>query len=342
MPVVAPGSFVLVTGASGFLAVHVVQQLLQRGFKGQYLDSLFKSQKLDAKWEWIVVEDLEKDGAFNEAVKGVDGVAHTASPFHYRVEDPYLDLINPAVRGTLSLLNAALTEPKINRVAITSSNAAFFHPHPPPYTITEKDWNTSSVAEVEAKGKDAAPQQSYRASKTLAERAAWKFVEEHTKDGQAPFAISTINPPLIFGPVLHDVPSASSLNTSVNAFYAFLTGAKKDEQVPGPGGNFVDVRDVAKLHIEALLTEGAANERFAASNNVLDWQAFIDFLHEPEQKELIEAFPKIVRGIPGKEPGVQNWIDASKARKTFGWEPIPWQKTVIDMTASLAEKQKSW
>lgn len=60
-------SAVLLTGASGFLAVHVALQLLKRGYKvrgtvrsaakGKYLDNLFA--KFGDKWEWVIVEDVE-------------------------------------------------------------------------------------------------------------------------------------------------------------------------------------------------------------------------------------------------------------------------------------------
>lgn len=107
---------------------------------------------------------------------------------------------------------------------------------------------------------------AYRASKTLAERAAWNFIGEHTVDGVAPFDISTINPPLIFGPVIHSCTSAAALNTSVAAFYAYLTGAKKDADATVGSGSWVDVRDVAQLHIEALVVPEASNLRFSVSN----------------------------------------------------------------------------
>jgi len=112
MPVVAPGSKVLVTGASGFIAAWVVKVLLERGFhvrgtvrsspKGKYLAKLFKDH--GDRFEYVVVEDIAKasstsarylthhdpdqDGAFDEAVKGVDAVEHTASPFHLHADDP--------------------------------------------------------------------------------------------------------------------------------------------------------------------------------------------------------------------------------------------------------------
>lgn len=82
------------------------------------------------------------------------------------------------------------------------------------------------------------------------------------------FDISTINPPLIFGPLLHEIASASALNTSVGAFYAYLTGAKTDKDATAASGCYVDVRDVARLHVESLEVEKAGGKRFAVSHGM--------------------------------------------------------------------------
>jgi nucleoside-diphosphate-sugar epimerase len=81
----------------------------------------------------------------------------TASPFHFNVQDPHKDLINPAVQGTQNLLRAAATEKAIKRVVITSSFASIVNPYDPVYTFTEKDWNEYSPKQVEEKGKDVDP-----------------------------------------------------------------------------------------------------------------------------------------------------------------------------------------
>lgn len=60
-----------------------------------------------------------QDGAFDEAVKGVDGVAHTASPFHMNADDPD-ELFVPAVDGTLGVLKSIKkNNPNVQRVVIT-------------------------------------------------------------------------------------------------------------------------------------------------------------------------------------------------------------------------------
>lgn len=105
----------------------------------------------------MIVEDIEQADCFDEAVKGVQGIAHTASPFHFKVEDPHKDLINPARFGTLNLLQSAHKEKGIERVVITSSFASMVMPYDPVYTFTEKDWNEHSPKLLEEKGKDTEP-----------------------------------------------------------------------------------------------------------------------------------------------------------------------------------------
>ncbi|GAA5914375.1 SDR family oxidoreductase [Sporobolomyces salmoneus] len=347
MPTVQKTSSVLLTGASGFLAAHILQQLIDRGFKvrgtvrskekGEYLTKeVVKGSK---NFEYVIVEDVETEGAFNEAVKGVDAVLHTASPFHFNVQDPWKDLIDPAVKGTKNLLQAAATEKGIKRVVITSSFAAIVNPYDPVYVFKEdEDWNEYSPKQVEEKGKDVDPAQAYRASKTLAERAAWDFIEKE-KPG---FDLATINPPLIFGPIIHDVPSPDKLNTSVNNFYQFLKGKKDADAATAGFGSLVDVRDVAQLHIDALVTEGASNQRFSVSNMDSSYQPLLDVFFSKASSSLHEVFPNAQKGHPGTPKPKQNQIDNSKAKKTFGWEPISMEKTVLDMAESLAEYEKKW
>lgn len=71
-------------------------------------------------------------------------------------------------------------------------------------------------------------------------------------------------------------------------------------------------------------------------------QQLLDVLHSEKHRDLLKAFPNATRGKPGCAAPKQNKLDASKARSTFGWEPIPTEQTVVDMTRSLAERQKEW
>ena len=96
MVAISPPAKVLATGANGFLAVYVVKKYLEAGYSVRgTVRSLSKSAFLTDKFSnygdrfgLVVVEDITKEGAFDEAVRGVDAIAHTASPFHYKSTNP--------------------------------------------------------------------------------------------------------------------------------------------------------------------------------------------------------------------------------------------------------------
>jgi nucleoside-diphosphate-sugar epimerase len=86
------------------------------------------------------------------------------------------------------------------------------------------------IQQLKEKGKDVSAPDAYRASKTLAERAAWDFIEKEKPQ----FDLVTVNPPFVLGPVIHQITKPDSLNTSVAAWYACLTGKKTADEVKGP------------------------------------------------------------------------------------------------------------
>ncbi len=348
MPAIKPNSHVLVTGGSGFIAIWTVYQLLERGHKvratvrstekGQYIEQLFSS-KFSGKFDFVIAEDLEKEGAFDEAVKGVDAVLHTASPFHFNIEgDPKKTLINPAVNGTRNVLTSILKHgSNVQRVVITSSFAAILDSTREGHIVyTEKDWNISSVENVEKQGKDQAGPDAYRASKTIAERTAWEFVQSNTPS----WDLVTVNPPLVFGPIIHQVNSAEKLNTSVAQVWGLFHGSKKEEDLLAPAGNCVDVRDVAYAHVQSLETEEAGGNRFAASLGTFTWQDVADAIRsDPNVPQ--EWKDKVPKGKEGEGKNVkQNELDGSKATKVLGLKYIQLKDVVGDMVASLADYEK--
>lgn len=292
------GGLILVTGITGYIASWTALKLLERGYKVRgTARTLSKAEFLKngpfAKYvdnfEVVEVADLELDGAFNEAVKGVDGIEHIASPFHYRVTDPYKDLINPAVNGTLNLLRAAKNHAgsQLKRVVITSSFASIMEPFPPGHTYDESQWNIRSVTICEdyKSGKSTTmppPNESYRASKALAERALWDFVAAE----KPAFEVVAINPTFVFGPVIHSVKDAESINTSVYLVFKYFAGLNdKIEEGPAPKA-YVDVRDVAEAHIKALEIEEAKGKRFLNCGGGFTWEEVVDVLrrHYPGKK----------------------------------------------------------
>ena len=222
---ISPPAKVLVTGANGYLATWVVKKYLEAGYSVRgTVRSLTKSAFLTDKFaqyghrfELVVVEDITKDGAFDEAVNGVDAIAHTASPFNFNTSNPdgmpncfrmtilsvvdgqtFSDLIIPAVQGTKTILNSALKHgTTLKRVIFTSSCVAAFEVTTVPRVFNESSWNEAAVEAVKTKGSAAGPFIIYCASKTLAEKAAWEFVAAH--NSEISWDLTVVNPSIIFG-----------------------------------------------------------------------------------------------------------------------------------------------
>ncbi|KZT52364.1 D-lactaldehyde dehydrogenase [Calocera cornea HHB12733] len=339
MVAVLPPALVLVTGASGFIAAHVCKLLLERGYKvrgtvrsaskGDYLVKLLASPN----FTYVIVPDIEAPGAFDEAVKGVDAVEHTASPFHGRAVDPQ-ELIGPALQGTKGVLDSVQKyNPSVKRIIVTSSVASIMVPCELGTVFTEKDWNTYSPGCVEREGVNAPNMEKYRASKVLAERAAWEFVEKEKPS----WDLVTVCPPMVFGPIIHEVTSVGSINTSVAALHAAFTpeGAKTGSDAGAASGNWVDVRDVALVHVEALAQEKAGGERYISSGGPFSWQMIYDSLHALGHVDGLDV-EHLPKGTPGSDKDTKyNVFSSKKAETELGIKFTPMGECVKDTLLSL-------
>lgn len=194
----------------------------------------------------FVTANLESDAGWSEAVTGCEYVLHVASPFppnEPRHED---ELIVPAWEGTLRALRAA-RDAGVKRLVLTSSFAAIGYGHEPQKTpFNETNWtNLNSDA--------TANRIAYSKSKTLAERAAWDFI---AKEGGS-LELSVINPVGVFGPVL-----GPDYSTSILLVQRLMDGLIP--WCPRLYFGVVDVRDVADLHLRAMIDPAANGERFLA------------------------------------------------------------------------------
>lgn len=288
MPAVSAPAKVLVTGASGFLGAHVVKALLDRGFavrgtvrstsKGEYLKKTFGN-----KFEYAIVPDMEEPNAYDNAVPGVEAVVHTASVVKMTTEHPDV-IIKPSVAGQVNILESVKAHgSSVKRVIITSSIAAIGG-------LTEDQWNQKVVDAVNEKGINAAPHEKYSASKMLAEKAAWDFVEANK--GKLSFDVVAINPPWIFGPMLHE----GGANGSTQYLLGNVRAKKTDAELIAKGGDYIDVRDVAGIDADLLSAEGAGGQRYIASAGPFAWQQILDILNEQP------AFPGVPKGTPGATP----------------------------------------
>ncbi|KAK4052784.1 hypothetical protein OIV83_002071 [Microbotryomycetes sp. JL201] len=314
---------VLVTGANGFVGTAVALEFLVAGYKN-------KHAKYSDRIEWVTVEDIAAPGAFNEAVKDVTIVVHTASPFHYNIKDNENDMLKPAIAGTRNMLEACASDKgsKIKRVVITSSFAAVIDLNKDravDTTYSHETWNPVTYEEA-VKSDD--PTLVYFASKKLAEEAAWTFVKENKVN----FSLATLCPPLILGPPKQVVTDLGSLNTSSGAIWA-LVDATEVPDTPFPV--VTDVRDVAKTHFLAATRPEAAGQRYLTIAHHFDNTNVAEIVRK--------HFPEHAHRIPNVETrSVSHYkTDSSLIEKHFNFEWFPLDRTIVDTARELFDFEKS-
>jgi len=237
------------------------------------------------------------------------------------------------VIGTTGILKAiANSAPSVRRVVITSSFAAIIDEakiNDPNTTFSEASWNPVTLADIHR-----SPATAYRASKTLAERAAWDFVQNAATTG-AKFDLVTVNPPMVFGPVAHHLESLESINTS-NERLVDLIGGKWKAGIPPTGQAliWVDVRDVAAAHIKAgLEIPEAGGQRLFTTAGLFSNAEMAEIVrrHFPELSEKVPA--------PGTEggslPTLRFGFDNTKTSELLGIKWISFEHSVVDTVKSL-------
>ena len=278
---------VLVTGASGYIAKHIILQLLQNGY--QVRGSLRTMQRakevrdavaphlpdtvhLDEALSFVPL-DLMSDQGWDAALHGMDVLLHTASPFPMGTPAHEDDLIRPAVDGTLRALRAAQTN-GVTRVILTSSTAAVIYGDQLQMRepIDEAHWTDVQHPTCN----------SYSKSKTLAEKAAWAFVEEQFPECR----LTTINPGFVLGPPL-DLNYGTSMQVMVRLLSA------KDPALPKVGFSCVDVRDVAHIHVAAIDRENTFGLRLLAVSGFLWFDGLARSIKSafPERKIITRVAP---------------------------------------------------
>lgn len=218
----------------------------------------------------------------------------------------------------------------MKRVVITSSFASIVNPSKgswPEHTYSEADWNPITHEEAL---KD--PSAGYRASKTFAEKAAWAFIEKEKPN----FDISTMCPPLVFGPIVHYLNSLDALNTSNQRIRDMIQGKMKNEIAPTGTYLWIDVRDVAQCHVNAIEKADAGGKRFFITNGGFSNREIVQIIRDnfPEYKDALPA--EDVAGGDYPPEGFFKW-DNSRARKLLGRDYISLQKSIVDTVNSLKE-----
>lgn len=236
------------------------------------------------------------------------------------------------MNGTTGILKAiAKSAPTVKRVVVTSSFAAILDSSKvsdPNTTFTEKSWNPVKISEIHEN-----PGVAYRASKTLAEKAAWDFV----KEGGAKFDLVTVNPPIVFGPVVHHLASLDSINTSNERLVRLVQGKWKSENTLPDTGVFVwvDVRDVAEAHVDAFEKPALGGHRLFTTAGYFSNKTLLEIVRKnfPELEDKLPA--EDVKGgeLPPKDKLFM--IDNSETTKALGVQWRPLETAIVDTVKSL-------
>ncbi|KAE9986047.1 hypothetical protein EG328_006598 [Venturia inaequalis] len=305
------GSLILVTGVNGFIGSHIADQILLAGYrvrgivrnaqKNVWMTKVFDGRYGKGKFELLEVKDLAEIEVLKNVLQDVHGVVHTASDVSFGA-DPN-KVITPTIKYGLDIIKTAATIPTIKRFVYTSSSTAATMPYPnKEFTIDHDSWDEPAVEQAWAP----APYEPtrayavYAASKTQTEQALWTFVKEQ-KPG---FVFNTVLPDTTLGPA---VSPKDQGNPSTAAFVANLAKATREE-FEGlvsflPPQYFVDVRDIARLHVIALLDPEVENERvfgFAEPFNFNDILAI--FRKNIPHKTFQEDWPGLGRDISTVSP----------------------------------------
>ncbi|KAI3992093.1 hypothetical protein MKX01_014984 [Papaver californicum] len=259
---------ICVTGASGYLASWLIKRLLLSGYQvigtvrdpGNY-GKVAHLWRLEGAKEGLqlVKADLMTENSFDVAISGCDGVFHTASPVLGPKADPKIEILDPAIQGTLNVLRSCKKNPSLKRVVLTSSSSTVrvrddFDPLIP---LDESSWTSEELCR--------SLQIWYPLSKTLAEKAAWEYCKEND------ISLATILPSFVIGPSL-----PREICSTLSDVIGLLRGETERFHWHGRMG-YVHIDDVALCHI--LAYENAdANGRYICSSKVIDNNELASFL----------------------------------------------------------------
>lgn len=264
---------VLLTGASGYIGKHIALQLLNDGYevkasvrnlkradevRAAVLPHLLIKDNLSTRLTFVEL-DLEQDSGWDEALSSVDVLLHTASPFPIASPKNENEVIVPAVQGTIRALKAA-HKAEVKRVVLTSSIAAIYGASMP---VGKSAFDETIFTDIN----HPVGRQTYTKSKTLAETAAWNYVQEEAPEIQ----LTTINPVLVLG-----APLDMNFGSSVSIVQRILKGS--DPMLPDLTFSLVHVKDVAKMHVQAIEESVTFGQRIVASSEAMSFVSIAKYL----------------------------------------------------------------
>jgi len=324
---------VCVTGGTGFLGSWCVKSLLDKGYrvhtttrsaeKAAYLKLLPGADERLTIFDGV---DLLRAGSFDEAITGCEAVLHTASPF-YMKDGSEEKLVTPAVEGTRNVLGAC-QRLGVKRVALTASTATVYVNYgtlAPDYVYTEADWSPEDLLREKKNW--------YCLSKLLAEKLAWEL----SREADCPYKLTVLHPTLIWGPML---PGQPHLNTSANALTSYMDGSAKE--IENACKSVVDVRDVARAHVEAIRRDEAIGRRFLLIGGCPHFKEVAEYIREVVPEEMKTNVPtqvseKLGPAMMGAPPPLPVLYDTSAAETALGIKFITAEEQAKTMVKSMLD-----
>ncbi|XP_030491884.2 cinnamoyl-CoA reductase 1 [Cannabis sativa] len=310
------GQTVCVTGAGGFIASWIVNLLLQRGYtvKGTLRNPDDPKnghlRELEGANERLILckADLLDYESLREAIKGCQGVFHTASP----VTDDPEQMVEPAVNGTKNVINAAV-EAKVRRVVFTSSiGAVYMDPNRgPDVVVDESCWSDLDFCKN--------TRNWYCYGKAVAEQAAWEMASEKGID------LVVINPVLVLGPLLQP-----TVNASIVHILKYLTGSAKT--YANSIQAYVHVKDVALAHILVFETPSASG-RYLCAESVLHRGEVVEIL-----AKFFPEYPIPLKCSDEVNPRAKPYKFTNQKLKELGLEFTSIKQCLYETVKSLQEK----
>ncbi|KAE8367043.1 hypothetical protein BDV27DRAFT_155425 [Aspergillus caelatus] len=305
---------VLLTGANGFTASHILSILLERGYAITATFPDFTGQQ-------------PFDEVFRNAEVPFAFVIHTASPITLQAEDMQKRVIETAVVGVIEILRSAhrYGGTDLKRFVLLSSAGTVLNSFEdiarPGSPYTEEDWNPVTAQQA-LERRDGVL--GYLVSKVQAERAAWEFM----KMNSPAFDLTVMDPHLITGPMMYPISGMSSINaTNYFVFANLIDGVYKDgpEDVRFPFYHFVDVRDVARSHVDALTNPAAASQRVLLVSERMTPQLVANIIRK--------HFPSLRERVPEGNPA---------QTLSYGVHPTGWDTRISQDILATGSVDGQW
>ncbi|KAH8817369.1 hypothetical protein F5884DRAFT_248765 [Xylogone sp. PMI_703] len=334
------GDLVLLTGATGFIGFRVLALLLRAGYKVrtavrnaagfEKIKALKSTAPYQSQMESIIVPDITAPGAYDEAVKGVKYVLHVASPFaspDLFNGDYETSYIQPAVKGTVGMLDSAIKAKSIERVIITASILSIASFGLAGSDVVVDEYHRSATSEGPFPNWVVA----YAASKARAFEATKQWVDEHKPS----FELINIEPVFVIGRDETATDPTSLLKGANAIVMGPLLGHPSDSPYPGVP---VHVDDVAMMHVRSLENTIPGNQDYLACSHPIqgvEWAEAFDIIKKHYPKECSDGIFKV---DTTERP--QTWrlrVDSSKAEKTFGFTFKSFEEQVLSVADQYLE-----